>query len=673
MEEVKGQQRKVLVQRAKKRRSKAKRKVGGARKTQLQNKSAPSSAADEAYANEGSPSEDEEGSDTDEEEQEDVKDYCHGGYHVVNIGDLFQGRYHVIRKLGWGHFSTVWLAWDLTDKSFVALKIVKSATHYTETAVDEMKLLRTIHTANPDDEGYPHVVQLLDDFKINGIHGSHVCMVFEVLGHNLLKFIIKSSYQGISIPMAKTIIKQTLSGLNYLHTKCNVIHTDIKPENILVCINQDEIQKLASDAAAASQQGKLSKSLTATAPKHIIQKQTDSSMKMSKNKKKKLKQKIKKQLQKHQQEIDTAPPEDGEGEGEGEEEEESAENNIADFKPADLANSTTANSSNDVVVNMDTNSNSNCNNNESNATTATTTTTTTSSVAGINRDESQSSMDIVKTHPENTQNELSYNTREHPVATPPPDEIDSNGDCRMDSVDRDMKRESKSKSKSKSKSCSPEERSRDRKERLSVDSEEKVLENGVERELAERLKLDCDDSKPARGNTFLDNADISVKIADLGNACWVDHHFTEEIQTRQYRSLEVLLGSGYSTAADLWSTACMAFELVTGDFLFEPHSGENYTRDEDHIALIIELLGPIPRQTALGGKYSKDFFNRKVELKHIKKLKPWNLKRVLMEKYEWSLKDATEFGEFLEPMMHYEPDKRATALECMEHPWLNTP
>ena len=40
-----------------------------------------------------------------------------------------------------------------------------------------------------------HVVQLLHDFKIQGIHGNHVCMVFEVLGHSLLKFIIKSSYQ----------------------------------------------------------------------------------------------------------------------------------------------------------------------------------------------------------------------------------------------------------------------------------------------------------------------------------------------------------------------------------------------------------------------------------------------------------------------------------------------
>jgi len=39
---------------------------------------------------------------------------CLGGYHPVKIGDLYNGKYHVIRKLGWGHFSTVWLCWDLT-------------------------------------------------------------------------------------------------------------------------------------------------------------------------------------------------------------------------------------------------------------------------------------------------------------------------------------------------------------------------------------------------------------------------------------------------------------------------------------------------------------------------------------------------------------------------------
>lgn len=47
------------------------------------------------------------------EDEEDWEDYCKGGYHPVQIGDVFSdGRYTVVRKLGWGHFSTVWLAKD---------------------------------------------------------------------------------------------------------------------------------------------------------------------------------------------------------------------------------------------------------------------------------------------------------------------------------------------------------------------------------------------------------------------------------------------------------------------------------------------------------------------------------------------------------------------------------
>lgn len=50
---------------------------------------------------------------------------------------------------------------------------------------------------------------------------------------------------------------------------------------------------------------------------------------------------------------------------------------------------------------------------------------------------------------------------------------------------------------------------------------------------------------------------ISVKIADLGNACWVNHHFTNDIQTRQYRSPEVILGSKWGASTDVWSMSCM--------------------------------------------------------------------------------------------------------------------
>merc|ERR1719347_2001840 len=163
---------------------------------------------------------------------------------------------------------------------------------------------------------------------------------------------------------------------------------------------------------------------------------------------------------------------------------------------------------------------------------------------------------------------------------------------------------------------------------------------------------------------------LEVKIADLGNACWEQHHFTEDIQTRQYRSLEVLLGAGCSPPADIWSCACMAFELATGDYLFEPHSGEEYTRDEDHLAHIIELVGVIPRNISLGGKNSKEFFKKTGELQNIAKLKPWSLFEVLTDKYEWDPKIAQVFSDFLVPMLAYKPSERATAAECLKHPFL---
>ncbi|XP_015370713.1 PREDICTED: SRSF protein kinase 1-like, partial [Diuraphis noxia] len=167
-----------------------------------------------------------------------------------------------------------------------------------------------------------------------------------------------------------------------------------------------------------------------------------------------------------------------------------------------------------------------------------------------------------------------------------------------------------------------------------------------------------------------DLGSVNIKIADLGNACWEDNHYTENIQTRQYRSLEVLLGAGYGTPADIWSTACLAFELATGDFLFDPHSGATYNKDEDHIAHIIELLGQIPMYVIQSGKHSSSFFRTNGNLKHISNLKPWYLYDVLTEKYEWNTKEAKAFSSFLTPMLDLDQDNRASATQCLLNPWM---
>uniref|UniRef100_W8BMU6 non-specific serine/threonine protein kinase n=1 Tax=Ceratitis capitata TaxID=7213 RepID=W8BMU6_CERCA len=169
---------------------------------------------------------------------------------------------------------------------------------------------------------------------------------------------------------------------------------------------------------------------------------------------------------------------------------------------------------------------------------------------------------------------------------------------------------------------------------------------------------------------LINNTNVRVKIADLGNACYDYHHFTEDIQTRQYRSIEVLLGAPYNFTADIWSTACLAFELATGDYLFDPHSGENYSRDEDHLAHIIELLGAIPPSVILRGKHGLKYFTSYGSLRNITKLKPWSLLNVLIEKYDWDPIEAKKFSDFLLPMLEYNPVIRASAAECLNHPWL---
>ncbi|OIT33375.1 PREDICTED: SRSF protein kinase 2-like [Nicotiana attenuata] len=453
---------------------------------------------------------------TSSSEDEGTDDYRRGGYHAVRIGDAFKGgRYIVQSKLGWGHFSTVWLAWDTLMSQFVALKVQKSAQHYTEAALDEITILKQITEGDPD--GNKSVVKLLDHFKHSGPNGQHVCMVFENLGDNLLTLIKYTGYKGLPIHKVKELCFHVLVGLDYLHRQLSIIHTDLKPENILLCSMIDPSKDPRKSGAP----------LILPDNKDVKGHVTFNGN-VNKNQKKKIRRKAKEAAQ-----------------------------GFAGKKAVE--SSLNAKSNADFPIDQ------------------------LVGLASVNRS--------------------------------------SNADA--------------------------------------------ATASGKEHVGSKR-------GSGSRRRKTLESVDLKCKLVDFGNACWTYKQFTDNIQTRQYRCPEVILGSKYSTSADLWSFACICFELATGDMLFDPHSGDNFDRDEDHLALMMELLGTMPRKIALGGRYSREFFNRHGDLRHIRRLRFWPLDKVLVEKYEFSEQDARDFADFLIPILDFVPEKRPTAAQCLLHPWMNT-
>ena len=120
------------------------------------------------------------------------------------------------------------------SKHYYDKEWIKSLEEYYK---DEPDKLKSIHKKENS-----HVVQLLNSFIYYGQNGKHFCMVFEVMGVTLLEIIKKYNYKGIPIPLVRTITKQILIGLDFLHRICHIIHTDMKPENILICLTNDELR-----------------------------------------------------------------------------------------------------------------------------------------------------------------------------------------------------------------------------------------------------------------------------------------------------------------------------------------------------------------------------------------------------------------------------------------------
>jgi serine/threonine protein kinase len=150
-------------------------------------------------------------------------------------GSIIGGRYEVSDVLGSAAFSTALQCVDLAaeddEDEWVCLKVIKNNKDFFDQSLDEIKLLQFINSRGDPDEN--HVLRVIDFFY----YKEHLFIVSELLKENLYEFgrFVKETDNDdyYTIPRLKKIMKQMMEALSFIHS-LNLIHCDIKPENIVI-------------------------------------------------------------------------------------------------------------------------------------------------------------------------------------------------------------------------------------------------------------------------------------------------------------------------------------------------------------------------------------------------------------------------------------------------------
>lgn len=122
----------------------------------------------------------------------------------------------------------------------------------------------------------------------------------------------------------------------------------------------------------------------------------------------------------------------------------------------------------------------------------------------------------------------------------------------------------------------------------------------------------------------------------------------------------------------------MVFELITGDFLFNPRPSDDYKKNDDHLALFMEMLGPMPAKFAMTGSmfehyYEKSPITGKYMFRRIKDFKQVDLQKLLIYRYHFKPREAEMLSDLLLKILKWDPKDRPTAEKMLKHPWFEMP
>jgi len=168
--------------------------------------------------------------------------------------EVFQNDYLVLYKLGSGAFSTVWLSYKISKNEFYAIKI-QNHDSYDEGVLEKNCL--EITSSLPTD----CLIKLIESFELKQNGNIYLCMVLELAIDSAYYFLKSFRERNTGFPpnVMKKLHENVCEGLSYLHAN-ELLHTDIKPENILVCgkdkkieILKDKLEKIKFKEAYDSQ------------------------------------------------------------------------------------------------------------------------------------------------------------------------------------------------------------------------------------------------------------------------------------------------------------------------------------------------------------------------------------------------------------------------------------
>ncbi|KAJ5247877.1 hypothetical protein N7468_002860 [Penicillium chermesinum] len=161
-------------------------------------------------------------------DEEICPDYNSATFYPANPGQVLARRFQLLVKIGWGSQSTVWLAQDISSNN-------------ADDALHELEIERHIAQQNPEHRGHVILRTCLDHFEVKGPEGRHMCLVYEVMREPVWIFKRRFVDREIPLPLAKAYIYFLLAGLDYLHSECKVVHTDLKLGNILMSFENAKV------------------------------------------------------------------------------------------------------------------------------------------------------------------------------------------------------------------------------------------------------------------------------------------------------------------------------------------------------------------------------------------------------------------------------------------------